>query len=310
MLLGHVGWVDAEAVAAGGVHVEFGRDSGVGEGLVIGGGVAVIGLVVFCLDEERGWRELVWGVDGVKRGGGVGGFASGCSGGWRDEVCGVDDDGEAGAGVDVDVSVGRGRGGGDVGVVGVGGHESGEVAAGGEADDADFCGVDVPRFGVNAGEAHRLLRVFEWSEIGGVVAGGGDAVFDEDAGDVDFEEPVAGGGPFAVPGEADVAAAGEDEGGGAVRVRGSVDGERGAGDVGEARGAAAVDEAVGGLGDVDLGIGGGGGLGEGVRPEGEGERRRLCVCEGCGEREGEGGKEVAEAHGGYGMRRGNVLSCR
>ena len=138
------------------------------------------------------------------------------------EVGGVDEDGEVGAGVDVGVDVGGGGRGGDVVVVGVGAEEDGEVAAGGEADDADAVGVDVPLGGVGAGEAHGLLGVFEVGGVGGVVAGfasGWDAVFDEQAGHAEGVEPVAGVDAFAVPGEADVASAGKDEGGGAGVVR-------------------------------------------------------------------------------------------
>ena len=138
------------------------------------------------------------------------------------------------------------------------------------------CGVDVPLGGVSAGEAHGLLGVFEVSGVGGVVPGFadglGDAVLDEEAGDADGVEPVAGVDAFAVPGEDGVAAAGEDEGGGAgVVAGGRVDGEGGDGDVGEARGAVAVEEGVGGLGEIGFGLGGLRGLGGAVGPERESE---------------------------------------
>ena len=96
----------------------------------------------------------------------------------------------------------------------MGAEEDGEVGAGGEAHDADVGGVDVPVDGVGAGEAHGLLGVFEVRGVGGIVAGFavglGDAVLDEDAGDADGVEPVAGVEALAVPGEDAVAAAGED----------------------------------------------------------------------------------------------------
>ena len=151
MLLGGVGRVHAEAVAAGGVVVELGGDVGVEKSAVVDEGVAAIAAIVFGLDEEGGGSELVGGVDGVEL------LIVGGDG----EVGGVDDDGEVGAGADVGVGVRGGGSGGDVVVVGVGAEEDGEVGAGGEAHDADVGGVDVPVGGVGAGEAHGLLRVFE-----------------------------------------------------------------------------------------------------------------------------------------------------
>ena len=264
MLLGSTYGVHAEAVSAAGEVVEFGGDVGIHEGAVVDEGVLAVALVVFGLDEE-GWRcELVGGVDGIE-GDLIGG---------NGEVGGVDDDGEVGAGVDVGVDVGGGGGGFDVVVVGMGAEEDSEIAAGGEAHDTDAAGVDVPLGGMGAGEAHGLLRVFEVGGVVGIVAGRafglGDAVLDEKAGHAEGVEPVAGVETFAVPGEDAVAAAGEDEGGGAVAVVvGGIDGEGGEGDVGEAGGAVAADGIVGGLGDVGFRVGGLGWLGGGVWPEGE-----------------------------------------
>ncbi len=161
-------------------------------------------------------------------------------------------------------------------VVGVGAKEDSEVGAGGEAHDADVGGIEVPVGGMGAGEAHGLLGVFEIGGVGGIVAGVavglGYSVLDEDAGDADGVEPVAGVEAFAVPGEDAVAAAGEDEDGGSgvLAVR-RVDGEGGDGDVGEAGGAVAADKTVSGLGEVGLGVGGLGWFGGGVGPERQGE---------------------------------------
>ena len=87
-------------------------------------------------------------------------------------------------------------------VVGMGAEEDGEVGSGGEAHDADVGGVDVPLAGVGAGEAHGLLGVLEIRGVGGIVAGFsrrlGDAVLDQDAGDAEGVEPVAGVGAFAI----------------------------------------------------------------------------------------------------------------
>jgi len=257
--------------------------------------------VVFGLDEEGGWGELVGGVDGVECG----------HVGLDAEIGRVDDDGEAGAGVgyagELDGTggfggeagdVGYGWGGFDVVVVRVSAEEDGEVGSGGEADDADLGGVDVPFAGVGAGEAHGLLGVFEIGGVVGVVLFFRNAVFDEQAGDADGVEPIAGVCAFAVPCEADVASAGKDEGGGAgVFVCGRwVDGEGGVGDVGDTGRAVAADESVGVFGDVGLGGGGLGGFGGSVGPE----REDLLLGVGGGaesENDEESGGWDAQCHG-------------
>ncbi len=180
-------------------------------------------------------------------------------------------------------------------VVGMGAEEDGEVGAGGEAHDADVGGIDVPVGGVGAGEAHGLLGVFEVRGVGGIVAGVarglGNAVFDQDAGDANGVEPVAGVGAFAVRYENAIAAAGEDENrGSSVFVVRGIDGERGDGDVGEAGHATAADGVVGGLGGVGFGGGGLGRLGGGVRPE----RKREGLGLGVGGGEEEGGGEKCQ----------------
>ena len=202
-----------------------------------------------------------------------------------------------------------------MGVVGMGAEEDGEVGAGGEAHDADVGGVEVPVGGVGAGEAHGLLRVLEVVWVSGIVAGFagglGYSIFDEDAGDADGVEPVAGVGTFAVGDEDAVAAAGEDEDGGAsVLAVGRVDGEGGDGDVGEADDTMAADGVVGGLGGVGFGFGGAGRFGGGVGPEGEGLGRGLGL--GGGE-ERAGGSARARAGARCFMRtivRLSVLSCQ
>ncbi len=192
--------------------------------------------------------------------------------------------------------------GGDVVVVGVGAEEDGEVGAGGEAHDADVGWVDVPVGGVGAGEAHGLLRVFEIVGVGGIVAGLacglGDAIFDEDAGDADGVEPMAGVGAFAVGYDDAVAAAGEDEdrSAGVLAMR-RIDGERGDGDVGEAGDAMSADEVVGGLGGVGFWLGGAGRFGGAVRPEGKRDGLGLGVG-GCGEEGGEEKCKCCEAESG------------
>jgi hypothetical protein len=289
VLLGRARRVYAEAVAAGGVHVELGGDALGGQRLEVNGGVLAVAAIVFGLDEEGGRGLVVGGVYGVEL----------RVVGWDDEVGGVDDDGEVGAGVDFGVGVGSGGGGFDVVVVGVGAHEDGEIASGGEADDADARGVDVPGGGVGAGDAHGLLRVFEVGEVFGIVALFRDSVLDQKTGDADGVEPLAGVDAFAIPGEADVGAAGEDERGCSCVLHGrrrQVDRERGFGDVGEPGGAVSADEGVGGLGDVGFGVGGLGGLGCVVRPEGNDGLLRGCGSGG----EDESSGEDANVHGEHG----------
>jgi hypothetical protein len=117
----------------------------------------------------------------------------------------------------------------------MGAHEDGEVASSGEADDANAVAVDAPLGCMLAGEAHGLLRVFEVGVVGRIVALLWDAVFDEQTGDADGVEPLAGVGAFTVPGEADVASAGKDESGDSgVVARRLIDAESRLGDVGEA----------------------------------------------------------------------------
>jgi len=79
------------------------------------------------------------------------------------------------------------------------------------------------------------LRVFKIFGVSGVVAVFRDAVFDEDAGHAERVEPVADFGAFDAPGEADVGAAGKDEGGGmgVFCGVGRVDGEARLADVGD-----------------------------------------------------------------------------
>jgi len=252
--------------------MKLGRDVGIQEGAVVDEGISAVAAIVFGLDKEGGGGELVGRVDGVelrvvRRDG---------------EVGGVDDDGEVGAGAEVRVDIGGSGSGGDVVVAGMGAEEDGEVGAGGEAHDADVGGVDMPFVGVGAGETHGLLGVFEIGGVGGIVAGVAlglrHSVFDEDAGDADGVEPVAGVAAFAVRYEDAVGAAGKDEDGGSgVLAMGRIDGERGDGYVGEADDATATDEVVGGLGSVGLGVGGLRGLGRAVGPEGEREWLGLGV---------------------------------
>ncbi len=124
------------------------------------------------------------------------------------------------------------------------------------------------------GEAHGLLCVFEIGGVRGVVAGFavglGDAVLDQDAGDADGVEPVAGVGALAIGYKDAITSSREDKNGGpgVLAVRG-IDGEAGGGDVGEAHDAMAAKEVVGGFGGVGLGFGGLSGLWRGVGPQRE-----------------------------------------
>ena len=189
---------EAVAVAAFGVEVEFGGDFGLFEGEEIGGGVFYVDWVVFCLNDEGG-RGLGGGMDVelVE----VAVFGVG-------EVAGVDDDGEVGA---AGLLVGGVDGGVEPFVV-VGAEGDGEVGSGGEAEDADAVGIDLPFSGVGADQAYGALRVVEGcGGFGHVGAGVGDAVLEQDAGDAFGVEPVADFSAFEVDGENVVSAAGEDD---------------------------------------------------------------------------------------------------
>lgn len=61
------------------------------------------------------------------------------------------------------------------------------VGAGGEAEDADFSGVDVQLFCFGTDEAHGALGILDGGDVAGVFVEGAawDAVFEDDAGDAD-----------------------------------------------------------------------------------------------------------------------------
>ncbi len=218
----------AEAVAAGGKVVEFGGDVGLHEGAVVDEAVDPVGSVIFRLDDEGGGGECVGLVCGEDL----------CIVWRHGEIGRVGEDGEVGASADLGVGLGCRWGGANVVIVGVGAEEDGEVGSGREAHDSNARRVEVPLGGVSASDAHGLLSVFQIRRIGGVVtgfAGGlGDPVLDQDAGDAQGVEPVAGIETLLVPGEALIPAAGKDEDCSAIAlaVR-AVEGERGDGDVGD-----------------------------------------------------------------------------
>lgn len=282
---------EAEGVAAVGIDVEFGGDAGAFEGGEVGESVFdAVDVVVFILEEEGGWGL------GGDVGADVGVEGEGVVG--EGEVAGVEGDREVGAG-------GGPVGGIDGGVEAVGEVDAGggdEMAAGGEAEDADLMRIQIKLGGVEADEGDGALGVFKGLGRGGVGAGfwelrfAGDAVLDEDAGDAAGSEPVADLSAFEINGEDLVAAAGEDEDGGVRGVMGRrVDGVGGDGD--------GVDEDPGAAGDK---VGGAGGL------DGFGVLMRASV-RGCGRPEidldvagsrlpglgdgGEGGEEEGEEEG-------------
>ncbi len=93
----------------------------------------------------------------------------------------------------------------------MGADGGGEVSAGGEAEDADALGIDVPFGGVLADDAHGALGVLQGGVGFGIGAGAGDAVLHEHAGDAGGVEPVADLGAFEIDGEDVVAASGKDD---------------------------------------------------------------------------------------------------
>ncbi len=142
-------------MAAFGVKVQFGRDAGGFELEKPGGGVFDVDGVVFGLEEEGG-RGVVGGAQVRVGAEDDAGFLVRLWNGGS-EIAGVDDDGEVWAAGEF---IGRV----DIGVetlVEAGAEGGGEMAAGGEAEDADAVGVEVPLGCVGTDEGHRALRVFE-----------------------------------------------------------------------------------------------------------------------------------------------------
>ena len=74
-----------------------------------------------------------------------------------------------------------GIGGGGIARVEVSERGGGEVAAGGGADDADASGVELPGGGLGADGAEGALGVVEHGGV--AVAGGAQAVFEDEGGD-------------------------------------------------------------------------------------------------------------------------------
>ena len=103
---------------------------------------------------------------------------------------GVDEDHEVGAEVDV-IGVG------DVGFVEMSAEGRGEMATGGEADDADARGIEIPFFGALADDADGLLGVLQradgFVEHGGVA---GKAVLDDEGGNAVVLKKLRDGGAF------------------------------------------------------------------------------------------------------------------
>src|ERR1035438_1230505 len=122
-------------------------------------------------------------------------------------MAGVDGDGEVGAAGDFVGGVHRrvDADGGDAVRVDAGGGD--EMAAGGEAEDADLVRVDVPLGGVEADQADGALRVFQRDgrlRIGAPVrvrARRGYAVLQQHTGDAARYQPVADLGAFEIDGE-------------------------------------------------------------------------------------------------------------
>ena len=146
--------------------------------------------------------------------------------GGEGEVGGIDDDGEVGAGADVGVDVGAAGVDATWSSLGWVQSRTARLAPAEKPMTPMWVGSMLPFGSVGAGEAHGLLGVFEIGGVGGIVAGVagglGNAVFDEDAGDADGVEPLAGVGAFAVGDKDAIAAAGKDQrrGSGVLAVRG------------------------------------------------------------------------------------------
>jgi hypothetical protein len=140
-------------VAAFREYVELGPDLELLEGLEVDEHVLFVDGIVLGLEQEGGWG-VGGGIDAARELG---------EGGRLGEVGGVDADDEVRPGAD-----------GGVGCrlvkaleVGVIAEDDYEMTAGGEAEDADAVGVEVPVGGVGADDADRLLGVFEVASVFG-----------------------------------------------------------------------------------------------------------------------------------------------
>ena len=196
-------------MAAFAEDVEFGADAGFVEGDIIEDGVLVSVLVVVAA------ASVVLG-DGEESGGSLFGdfdFGLEAVGAvFQGEIARINGQGDIGArGLWRVLLV--------YGVVGklieVGGDAGDEAAAGGEADDADSIGIDLPLGGHAADEAEGPLGVLHGDEFLGLTLVGRDAVFDDDGGDSFAGKPLGDGGAFFFDDDFAESAAGEDEEGGA-----------------------------------------------------------------------------------------------
>ncbi len=105
-------------------------------------------------------------------------------------------------------------------VIEVRAERCGEVGSGGEAEYADAIRIDVPFGGVGADEADGALCVLKGGGRFWIWAGVGHAIFEKDAGDAAGSEPVADFGAFEIHREDVIAAAGENDDGGAGALAG------------------------------------------------------------------------------------------
>ena len=166
------------------------------------------------------------------------------------EIPRVDDDSKVRAGGRFVVGV-------DVGVetlAEVSAESGGKMATGGEAENADMAWIDVEICGVRADEGECALGVFKGFVRFWIRTRVGNAVFENQTGNVEAVEPLADLGTFEVDGENAIAASREDNDGGAGGVRcGLINRERWNGDVAEADYGATGDEVVFGRGGVGFG---------------------------------------------------------
>src|SRR5712671_5183310 len=89
------------------------------------------------------------------------------------------------------------------------------MAAGGKADDADARGIDLERRGALAEKAESALGVLQGGNVFLLTGAAWHAVFHERGGDAQGVEPFANLGTFEIGGNDVVAAARENQGGGA-----------------------------------------------------------------------------------------------
>jgi len=261
------------------------------------------GAIVLGLQQERRRSKGVGRVDGIEFGL--------CW--WNGKISRIDDDGEVGPSIDwrsaLHGNISRCGCALHVVVVRMRGHQHGEIASGGEADDADAIGVQMPLRSMSACDPHRLLRILQVRGVSRIVSRVAgrlrNTILDQKAGHADRVQPLASVGAFGVPGEPNVAPAGKDQRSGPVAVTHRfVHRDRRNRDIGESDSVMAIGERIRRLGDVSLGLAGLRRFRSSVRPQWHNRllsssRREQCRGDKRDDQQQEGRKQANSRPGSH-----------